>query len=95
MHGQTYEIDVTLRFDVRDGEAVRRSAWELAALDVNAERGEPDVVADHLAATTERALTVVVTAESWGFALRELAEKIEGLAFAGIAADEEARRVDD
>jgi hypothetical protein len=36
-YGQTYEIDVTLRFNVTDGEALRRHAWQIAAYDPNSD----------------------------------------------------------
>lgn len=94
-YGQKYEVDVTLRFDVTNGEAVRRIAWKLAALEANHDSGV-DVVADHLAATTEGALSVIVASESWGMALRQLAEKVEGLTFTSASAGpQDARRINE
>ena len=96
MYGQTYEIDVTLRFDVTDGEAVRRTAWKLAAYDENSDVEGVNVVADQVAATTEGALSIIVSQGAWASALFELAEQVEGLSlFAVGASPGTARRVDD
>ena len=93
-YGQTFEVDVTLRFDVHHGEAVRRVAWKLAAYDEDSDVEGVNVVADHLAATTEGALSVIVASESWGMAFRQLAEKVEGLTFTSASAGpHDARRI--
>ena len=94
-NGQTYEVEVTLRFDVHNGEAVRRIAWKLAALEVNHDSGV-DFVADHLTSTTEGALSVIVASGAWADALGQVAEKVEGLTFTGVSAGpEDARRIND
>ena len=95
-YGQTYEVNVTLRFDVHHGEAVRRIAWKLAAYDENSDVEGVNVVADHLAATTEGALSVIVASESWGMAFRQLAEKVEGLTFTSAGAGpQDVRRINE
>ena len=93
-YGQTYEVELKLRFDVHHGGAVRRVAWKLAAYDENSDVEGVNVVADHLAATTEGALSVIVASESWGMAFRQLAENVEGLTFISAGAGpQDARRI--
>lgn len=94
MFGQTFEIDLTLRFDVTHGGAVRQVAWRLAAYDENSDVESDNVVADQLAATTEGALAIIVSQGPWFDALTELSQKVEGLRLSSISAND-ALRVND